>query len=131
MFHIQPGDFYFHNKKEIEATIASQLSRIYQDNYITDEEALLKVDLQEIFDLSFDEMNDYSKVEASISIQKGTDPKHLDVFYKQRVFQIKINRNDKKVKSFSWLLFLFLTMGATQSFGRSCLFDNGNYYNGH
>ena len=86
LFHIQPGDFHFHNKKEIEATIASQLSRIYQDSYITDEEALLKVDLQEIFDLSFDEMNDYSKVEASISIQKGTDPKHLDVFFTNKEY---------------------------------------------
>ncbi len=86
LFQIHPGDFYFHNKKEIEATISSQLSRIYQDNYINDEEALLKVDLQEIFDLSFDEMNDYSKVEASISIQKGTDPKHLDVFFTNKEY---------------------------------------------
>lgn len=86
LFHIQPGDFYFYNKKEIESTIASQLSRIYQDNYITDEEALLKVDLQEIFDLSFDQMNDYSKVEASISIQKGTDPKNLDVFFTNKEY---------------------------------------------
>ena len=91
LFRIQPGDFYFHNKKEIEATIASQLSRIYQDNYITDEESLLKVDLQEIFDLSFDEMNDYSKVEASISIQKGTDPKHLDVFFTNNEY-FKLNK---------------------------------------
>lgn len=51
-----------------------------------------------------------------------------------------------KVKSFSWLLILLLTMGAMQSFGqtkktkskthktqkiRSSPSDNGDYYNGH
>jgi hypothetical protein len=86
LFRIQPGDFYFHNKSDIESTIAFQLSKIYQDNVVTDEEALLKVDLQEIFDLSFDEMNDYSKVEAAVSIQKGVDPKNLDVFFTQKEF---------------------------------------------
>lgn len=86
LFRIQPGDFYYHNKADIEATIAFQLSRIYQDNYISDEEALLKVDLQEIFDLSYDQMNDYAKVEAAISIQKGADPKSLDVFFTHKEF---------------------------------------------
>lgn len=86
IFRIQPGDFYYHNKADIEATIAFQLSRIYQDNYISDDEALLKVDLQEIFDLSFDQMNDYAKVEAAISIQKGADPKSLDVFFTHKEF---------------------------------------------
>lgn len=86
LFHIQPGDFNYHNKADIEATIASQLSRIYMDNYVSDEEALLKVDLQEIFDLSFDQMNDYAKVEAAISIQKGADPKSLDVFFTHKEF---------------------------------------------
>ena len=86
IFRIQPGDFYCHNKADIEATIAFQLSKIYQDNCISDDEALLKVDLQEIFDLSFDQMNDYAKVEAAISIQKGTDPKSLDVFFTHKEF---------------------------------------------
>lgn len=86
LFRIQPGDFYYHNKADIEATIAFQLSRIYQDNYISEEEALLKVDLQEIFDLSYDQMNDYAKVEAAISIQKGADPKSLDVFFTHKEF---------------------------------------------
>ena len=98
MFRIQQGDFYYHNKADIEATIASQLSRIYQDNYISDEEALLKVDLQEIFDLSFDQMNDYAKVEAAISIQKGADPKSLDVFFTHKeFFKLKYDNNDNKV----------------------------------
>jgi len=89
-FGIQPGDFYFHNKQNVENIITYQLTRIYQDNFVTEEEALFKVDLQEIFDLSFDQMNDYSKIEASVSIQQGADPKDLDVFFKQsEYFKIK------------------------------------------
>ncbi len=86
LFHIQHGDFYFHNKTDVEATITYQLARIYADDYITDEEALLKVDLQEIFDLSFDQMNDYAKIEASVSIQKGVDPKNLDIFFPSKEY---------------------------------------------
>jgi hypothetical protein len=86
LFRVQPGDFYLHNKSDIEATIAYQLARIYQDNYITDTEALLKVDLQEMFDLSFDQMNEYAKVEASASIKKGADVNNLDVFFTHKEF---------------------------------------------
>lgn len=44
------------------------------------------MDLQEIFDLSFDQMNDYAKVEPAISIQKGADSKSLDVFFTHKEF---------------------------------------------
>ena len=85
-FGIQPGDFYFHNSHNVENIITYQLSGIYQDNFITEEEALFKVDLQETFDLSFDQMNDYSKSEASLSIQQGADPKDLDVFFTHKEY---------------------------------------------
>jgi hypothetical protein len=29
LFHIQPGDFYYHNKLDVEKTIMDQLSKIY------------------------------------------------------------------------------------------------------
>lgn len=81
LFQIQPGDFYFHNKSDVEKTITFQLSKIYQDSFVTEKEAELKVGIQEIFDLSFDQMNEYSKIKAAVSIQQGTDPKDLDVFF--------------------------------------------------
>ena len=90
LFRIQPGDFYLHNKLDIESTIAFQLSKIYQDGVVTDEEALLKVDLQEIFDLSFDEMNEYAKVEAAVSIHNGANIRNLDIFFTQKEF-FKLN----------------------------------------
>lgn len=32
LFHIQPGDFYYHNKCDVEKTIMDQLSKIYADD---------------------------------------------------------------------------------------------------
>ena len=81
LFQIQPGDFQLHNSFQVEKVIAFQLSKIYEDDYITPQEALLKVDLQELFDLSFDQMNEYSKKEAIVSIQKGAAAEDLDVFF--------------------------------------------------
>jgi hypothetical protein len=79
-----------HNKLDVEKVITTQLSKMYKDEFINDEEALLKVDLQEIFDLSFDEMNDYSIKHASDAIYHGKDPKNLDVFLKfQDYFKLK------------------------------------------
>jgi hypothetical protein len=86
LFRIHPGDFLFHDKGNIEKIIAYQLYQIYKDNSIADEEALLKVDLQEVFDLSFDQMNDYSKKEIEMSIPKGTDPIGLDIFLSQKEY---------------------------------------------
>jgi hypothetical protein len=89
-FSIKPGDFYLHNKLDVEKVITTQLSKMYKDEFINDEEALLKVDLQEIFDLSFDEMNDYSIKHASDAIYHGKDPKNLVVFLKfQDYFKLK------------------------------------------
>ena len=81
LFHIQPGDFYYHNKWDVEKTIMDQLSKIYADDFITEEEAELKSAIQEIFDLTYDQMNEYAKIKAAVSIKKGADPKDLDIFF--------------------------------------------------
>lgn len=86
LFRIQPGDFYLHNKTDIEAALTFQLSKMYEDCYVTNEEALLKVDLQEIFDLSYDEMNGYAKNEAAFSVKNGADPRNLDILFTQKDF---------------------------------------------
>ena len=81
IFKITPGDFIFHTREKVENVINYQLARMYSDNYITQEEALLKIDLQELFDLSFDQMNEYSKLEATTSLKQGANVEDLDVFF--------------------------------------------------
>ena len=77
IFHIQPGDFQLHISLQVERVITFQLSKIYEDDFVAPHEALLKVDLQELFDLSFDQMNEYSKKEAIVSIQNGAEAEDL------------------------------------------------------
>lgn len=81
LFRIHPGDFFTHSKLTIENIIRFQLKRIYDDHQVTIDEAVLKNDLQEIFDLSFDQMNEYAKIDAAVSIKNGAEPKNLDVFF--------------------------------------------------
>jgi hypothetical protein len=90
LFHIQPGDFYYHNKWDIEKTIMDQLSKIYLDDFITQEEAELKSAIQETFDLSYDQMNDYAKIKAAVWIQNGVTPKDLGFFFTyEKYFKLK------------------------------------------
>ncbi|MGN6194694.1 MAG: hypothetical protein ACTHOB_07125 [Ginsengibacter sp.] len=81
LFTIHPGDFYFHNRKDVEMLVDDQLTKIYQDDYVTENEAKLKSDIQQVFDLSYDQMNDYSKIKAAASMKKGADVKDLDVVF--------------------------------------------------
>jgi len=90
LFHIQHGDFYYDNKWDVEKTILGHLSKIYADDFITEEEAELKSAIQEIFDLTYDQMNDYAKIKAALSIKKGADPKDLDIFFTyEEYFKLK------------------------------------------
>jgi len=67
-----------------------QLSKIYADDFITEEEAELKSGIQEIFDLTYDQMNDYAKIKAAVSLKKGAGPKDLDiVFTYEEYFKIR------------------------------------------
>ena len=69
---------------------------MYQDNLVSDEEALLKVDLQEIFDLSFDQMNQYSKKESITSVKQGVDVNDLDVFFSNEEYsKLKVEGNNE------------------------------------
>jgi len=79
LFHIEEGDFYFHKKCEIEQFIKLQLGNIYNDYYVSPEETFLKTELQELFDLSFDQMNKYAKNEAIALLQRGISPFDLDL----------------------------------------------------
>jgi hypothetical protein len=79
LFQIKPGDFFIHKKNEIENLIKYQLAKIYDDNLVSPDEAILKVEIQQLFDLSFDQMNNYAKSEAVGIIQRGIDPRDLDL----------------------------------------------------
>lgn len=79
-FKINEGDFYSRKFYEIEAILDKQLARMYQDNIIDNEEALQKVELQSLFDLSYDQFLLISQKAVKSAIDRGADPTDLDTF---------------------------------------------------
>lgn len=81
LFKVKPGDFHHYHPMELQKLIGHQFSLIYNNDQVSSDEAMFKVNLQEIFDLSFDQMNEYSKKEAIISMKQGVSTKDLDVLF--------------------------------------------------
>ena len=94
---VKEGDFinYKDIKEEVDSLIKIQLRLIYiDDDKIDNEEALHKVDLQEIFGLSYDEFSEYNKFEALLAIQRGAKLEELDVAPDNSA--IKLSKNLEK-----------------------------------
>lgn len=77
-FKVKEGDFYNYRHKQIESILNKQFERIYADNQIDTEEALHKVGLQELFDLSYDQFLNLIDKEVKAALQRGADPNELD-----------------------------------------------------
>lgn len=81
LFGLQPGDLYENRRDDVISLINRQLDKLYADHVITERESKLKSDLQELFHLSYDEMNEYVKPQALALIHQGVDPMQLDVVF--------------------------------------------------
>lgn len=82
VFRIKEGDFYIQRYYEVEDVLNRQFERIYSDNRIDNEEALLKVGLQELFDLSYDQFLELVDKEVKAALYRGGDLKDLDTVFK-------------------------------------------------
>ena len=76
LFNIEEGDFtkekYFAN--EVSKIIRTQIYLMHQDDdRIDTQEALHKVNLQEVFGLSYDEFLELNNQEALDAIDRGSD----------------------------------------------------------
>lgn len=107
VFKIKEGDFYNHRKHEIKEVLNRQFERIYSDNRIDEEEALLKVGLQELFDLSYDQFIELVNFEVKAALYRGGDLYDLDTVFKLPEF-IKVKAEitgriiSKEVKDLVW-----------------------------
>lgn len=77
-FKIKEGDFYSLRYQEIEDILFRQFERIYSDNKIDKEEAIHKVDLQGLFNLSYDQLEEFQENEIRRAIEQGADITNLD-----------------------------------------------------
>jgi hypothetical protein len=81
-FKIHEGDFYSKKYPDIERILNRQFEYLYQDNKIDRMEALQKVHLQDLFDLSYDQFSKLSDKAVKSAISKGADPMDLDIYIK-------------------------------------------------
>lgn len=79
---VKEGDFYRHKYYEVERLLDKQFERMYRDNNIDTDEALQKVELQELFDLSYDQFLELSNKAVQSALVRGANPSDLDTFIK-------------------------------------------------
>ncbi|TAM94767.1 MAG: hypothetical protein EPN39_16660 [Chitinophagaceae bacterium] len=82
IFKIREGDFYRFRRDKIQEILNKQFKRIYEDNIIDNKEAILKVGLQELFDLGYDQFQELSKNEVKAALERGADLNDLDAVIK-------------------------------------------------
>ena len=81
LLFIEEGDFYKYGKKpEVTAILAAQLLKLYDDGEISYEEAIHKVDLQGLFNLSYEEFEDVVRDIAKAAHERGADYFKLDTY---------------------------------------------------
>jgi hypothetical protein len=85
IFQIHERDLYKYRYEQMKEILQKQLIRIYSDNFISPEESLHKVGLQEIFSLSYDQFLEFANREDIISVEKGADIIDLDTVLRQSV----------------------------------------------
>lgn len=77
-FKIKEGDFYNNRYYEVKDILNRQFERLYLDNSINKEEALQNVDLQDLFDLSYDQFDEFKEKEVRKALEQGADIFELD-----------------------------------------------------
>ena len=81
LLYIEEGDFYKYGKKDdVQGIIASQLFKLYDDDYISYTEVLHKVELRGLFNLSYEEFEDVVRDIARDAIDRGADFKNRDTY---------------------------------------------------
>ncbi|MGC1631136.1 MAG: HNH endonuclease [Gelidibacter sp.] len=77
-FKIKEGDFIQKRHSEVEDVLQRQFERQYADNKIDQLESLHSVDLQQIFDLSYDQFDQFKEREIINALARGADITKLD-----------------------------------------------------
>lgn len=88
IFDIKQGDFFKYKEFEVQEILQQQFLRMYSDHFIDQNEAITQVNLQIMFDLSFDEFEKLKKQEVIQALLNGADPKHLDISFLPKGFKL-------------------------------------------
>lgn len=76
---IKEGDFFvFHKEDVIQKTIYNQMKIILADLNVDKDEAIVKVNLQKLFDLSYDQFLKFERKAIEEALDNGANIKNLD-----------------------------------------------------
>ncbi|MFA5620460.1 MAG: HNH endonuclease [Weeksellaceae bacterium] len=88
-FRIKEGDFINKRSNEVEDILQRQFERLYSDNLINTSESLLLVDLQGVFDLSYDQFDKLKEIEVRKALERGADISELDTARIPKVINVQ------------------------------------------
>lgn len=77
-FRIKEGDFHKYRYDEIKLICQNQFLRLYKDNNIDYGEELYTVAMQDLFDLSYSQMNEFKQDEIVRALSEGANIVNLD-----------------------------------------------------
>ena len=79
VFKIKEGDFFNLKFDLVENILNREFEKLYNDNVIDSKEEIFKVDLQSIFDLSYDQFAKYREIHVFQALNRGANPNSLDI----------------------------------------------------
>lgn len=81
LLFIEEDDFYKYDRRDaVKGIIAAQLYRLYDDNFISYSEAVHKVELQGLFNLSYEQFEDIVQEIAQAALNRGANFLDLDTY---------------------------------------------------
>lgn len=79
VFKIKPGEIIKSKEFQVLEILKQQFIRMYADNFIDQREEITNVNLQFMFDLSYDEFEKLKEDEVIMALINGADPRDLDI----------------------------------------------------
>ena len=105
-FKIKEGDFIQKRYSEVEDVLQRQFERQYADNKIDQLESLHSFDLQQIFDLSYDQFDKFKEREIINALARGANITELDTAKHPKLASLKSEVSGRqisqKVKDSVW-----------------------------
>lgn len=79
VFRIKEGEFLQYRSFQVREILKKEFIRIYSDHFVDRKEELQKVNLQALFDLSYDQFEEMKKDEVINALLNGANPSDLDI----------------------------------------------------
>jgi len=90
IFRIREGEFLRYRGLDVREILQKEFLRIYSDAFVDRKEELEKVNLQALFDLSYDQFQDIKKDTVISALLDGAHPRDLDIAVLPKGFRVDL-----------------------------------------